>query len=93
MAPQGGDALMVAVMGSKDDAVKVLLDSGANVAVKDRQGNTPLHIAAELGDVDNVKMLLAKGADPNAKTNPFNAGPGPRAAAAVSSGSSASRRR
>jgi len=47
----------------------VLVDGGADPNVADRSGNTPLHIAAQSGDLDLVKKLLAKGANPNAKTN------------------------
>jgi ankyrin repeat protein len=48
---------------------KLLIEKGANVAGKDRAGNTALHIAAQLGDIDMVKLLISKGADVNAKNN------------------------
>jgi ankyrin repeat protein len=36
--------------------------------VADGTGNTPLHTASQVGDIDLVKKLLAKGANPNART-------------------------
>jgi cytohesin len=50
------------------------VDGGADPNVADRGGNTPLHAAAQAGDVELVKKLLAKGADPNARTAKAAAG-------------------
>ncbi len=53
----------------------LLLDYGADVnsPIVDQRGgrknNTALHGAAEKGDIKGVKLLLAQGADPNAKNN------------------------
>ena len=49
-------------------AVDALIDGGAEVTVPNRAGLTALHTAAQLGDVSLAEKLLAKGADPNAKT-------------------------
>lgn len=38
--------------------VRALVKAGANVNVAAGGGVTPLHVAAENGDVDNVKILL-----------------------------------
>jgi hypothetical protein len=46
-------------------AVKELLDDGKNPNARQRDGFTPLMIAASNGDTDIAAMLLAKGADPN----------------------------
>ena len=46
---------------------QILLDHGAKVNAKTRSGDTPLHAAAAAGNLDVVKLLLAKGADLNAK--------------------------
>ena len=48
----------------------LLIEKGAVVTAKDPTGQPALHIATESGDIDNVKLLIAKGADVNAATNP-----------------------
>ena len=50
--------------------------------MRDRAGNTTLHLAAQVGDMKLVRALLAKGADPNVRT-PRSMAPGARAAAAA----------
>ena len=42
--------------------------------MRDRAGNTPLHLAAQVGDLKLVRALLAKRADPNVRT-PKSAAP------------------
>ncbi len=49
-------------------AALALLEGGADINVRDRAGNTALHLAAQVGDMKLVRALLAKGADPNART-------------------------
>ena len=56
------------------EIVKLLIDRGANVNIKlDQGGHTPLMTAAENTNVDSsldtVKLLLASGADINARSN------------------------
>jgi ankyrin repeat protein len=46
-------------------AIKELLDDGKFPNVRQKDGTTPLMIAAGNGDADIAAMLLAKGADPN----------------------------
>ncbi|MDB6056527.1 MAG: serine/threonine-protein phosphatase 6 regulatory ankyrin repeat subunit A-like isoform [Verrucomicrobiales bacterium] len=52
---------------AKGDKAKVatLLEQGAKIDSRDSRGCTPLFIAAENGDADSVKELLAHGANPN----------------------------
>lgn len=65
--PDGTPALSAAAAFRSAAAAIALVDGGAEVKSADARGNTPLHGAAQLGDVELVKKLLAKGADPNAR--------------------------
>ena len=59
----GTQPLIQAVITQNIEQVKTLLSEGADVNIKTKDGQTPLHIAARNGQVDIVDMLLAKGAD------------------------------
>jgi hypothetical protein len=48
--------------------VRWLLDRGADIAAKDRYGNTALHTAARYGTREVMLLLLARGASPTQKT-------------------------
>ncbi len=45
--------------------IPLLIDAGSDVNAQDRNGMTPLHIAAKMGWVNEVTALLEHGADPN----------------------------
>jgi hypothetical protein len=49
------------------DAVKLLLEAGANPDAKTPEGDTALHWAAFTGKKEIVKVLIEGGADPNVK--------------------------
>ena len=51
--------------------IAALLDAGAAVNAPSRQGLTPLHVAAALGLVEVVRLLLAHGADPTLRDEGF----------------------
>ena len=57
-------ALALAATGPSD-VVKALLDAGASVNVKDARGMTPLMLATatDHGDLETVRMLIARGAE------------------------------
>jgi len=55
-------ALMYAASAGHTNAVKLLLDKGADINVKDKYGDTLLMQAVSAGHTDVVKLLLDKGA-------------------------------
>lgn len=57
-----GSPLHIAVSQYNTNAVKMLLQYGADVHAVDKDGKTPLHIAVEKYDSDFVKLLLQHGA-------------------------------
>jgi cytohesin len=51
------------------DLAKHAIDQGIDVNAKDRDGNTPLHLANNVKDnIEFTELLIAKGADVNAKS-------------------------
>eukprot|EP00118_Oscarella_pearsei_P019165 m.202022 g.202022 ORF g.202022 m.202022 type:complete len:1950 (+) comp39602_c1_seq2:196-6045(+) len=54
-----------------DDAAKVLLERNANLDAEDVDGLTPLHLAATVGDLIMVQLLLTSGAPVNALDNAY----------------------
>ena len=72
IAPDGFSPLGLAAFFKRREVVRYLLEAGADLRLASRQGGfTPLHsaVATEAGavDIEIVRMLLDKGADPNAK--------------------------
>lgn len=67
----GWAALYFAVQEKHLDVVLYLLESGASIDCKDTYGNTPLWRATfdARGQYDLVKLLMARGANPNSKNN------------------------
>ncbi|KAF4627646.1 hypothetical protein G7Y89_g10507 [Cudoniella acicularis] len=60
-------ALMCAAAIDANKFLQTLLNSGADVAIKNSAGNTALHFATEAGNVEAAKILLEHGADIEAK--------------------------
>ncbi|PYR22234.1 MAG: hypothetical protein DMF95_31240 [Acidobacteria bacterium] len=60
--------IIVAMQYRHTASALMLLEGGADINVRDRAGNTPLHLAAQEGDMNLVGALLARRADPNART-------------------------
>ncbi len=60
----GNTALHLAVMaGNYLDSVNYLLQQGADPNVRNKQGQSPLHLAIAQGNLQEAQLLLAKGAD------------------------------
>lgn len=58
--------LVAAAAANKSEAVRLLLERGADVNKKLKRGPTALMIASFHGDIEMVRLLLANGADVNA---------------------------
>jgi ankyrin repeat protein len=56
---------MYAANAGRDEAVRQLVERGADSNAKDRQSSTPLMFAAQGGRAQMVQALLDSGADPN----------------------------
>ena len=59
--------LMEATKKGSKEAVKFLIDRGADTSIRDEDGNTLVMKAAYKGHLEVVKLLLNRGADINAK--------------------------
>nr|GEU48866.1 hypothetical protein [Tanacetum cinerariifolium] len=65
----GNTALHLAVEERRRDCARLLLTSGARTDIRNLNGDeTPLHIAASLGDENMVKLLVQKGANKNIRS-------------------------
>ena len=65
---QGQTALMRAVAEKHPEAVRSLIDGGADVRARSKGGFTALLFASQQGEIASAKMLLAAGADVNERT-------------------------
>jgi len=54
----GWTPLHFAVLRNKPNIVKVLLQHGVNIDIKDNKGQTPLHYATQMKNTDIIEMLL-----------------------------------
>ena len=67
LGKNGTTALISYVWRDRTDAIKSLLDRGADVNQQDNDGDTALHGAAQNGNVEIIRLLLAKSAQPNGR--------------------------
>jgi ankyrin repeat protein len=76
--PLGRTPLMAASRTGNVEAMKVLIDRGADLQVKESlRGTTALMWAADEGHPAAVQLLIERGADLNARSNPAPRGRGP----------------
>ena len=68
-AGSGGTALLIASEGGHVGVMELLIKSGANVRIQDKQGDSPLMGAVRIGSLDAVKLLLKNGAHANQRDN------------------------
>ncbi len=61
------DVFFAAVSADRSESVALLLDLGASVAMRDAEGATALHRAAQAGALASVDVLLSAGADVDAR--------------------------
>ncbi len=61
-------ALMWAAAERHPDVVQALIQAHADLQAATRQGFTPIHFAARVGDLESLKLLLAAGVDINLPT-------------------------
>jgi len=59
--------LHLALMNGHGDLARTLVERGADVSVRDKNGRTPLHCASYSGHVDMARMLAERGADISAR--------------------------
>jgi hypothetical protein len=64
---KGQDKLLAAIVAGDADAVRALLDGGADAKGADDVGVTLVMRAAEVGNAEIVRLLLKAGADPTAR--------------------------
>jgi ankyrin repeat protein len=65
-------AMIVAAIHNRADVVSTFLDAGFDVNTAPYRGQTALHYAAHLGQLDVLDELLAGGADPRRVETQFN---------------------
>ncbi|MFC1478069.1 ankyrin repeat domain-containing protein [Candidatus Margulisiibacteriota bacterium] len=66
-ANNGKTALMVAAKRGRTEVVKLLIEAGADLNLKNVEDRTALMIAAEKGHTEIIKLLIEAGADLNAE--------------------------
>jgi ankyrin repeat protein len=62
-ADGGQTPLMLASIGGHVEAIRVLIEKGANLEAADESGMTPLILASFTGHVQAIRMLIEKGAN------------------------------
>ena len=64
---KGKGLLSIAAFNNAVKCMKLLLDAGADINQRDKDGDTPLHWASGMFHTEAVRLLLAAGADSTAR--------------------------
>jgi ankyrin repeat protein len=84
---QNQTALMWAIAERHPEVTRALIEAKADVRARTKQGFTPIHFAARVGDLESLKLLLAAGVDINLPTQAEEgAAPGGRGGGGAASG-------
>jgi len=67
--PYSETLLIHAIRNNWPNIIKHLIESGADINIRDIDGSTPLHIATNSSNIDIVKYLILSGADINQVDN------------------------
>jgi len=59
------NALLIALEMGQPELARLLIEAGADVNIKSKMYMTPLRVSTQAGDLQMVKLLLAKGASPD----------------------------
>jgi ankyrin repeat protein len=68
--PDGTSVVAAAVANNDVPFAITVVSRGADLVQRDSEGRQLLHVAAASGNADLVKMVLSKGVDPNAMSEP-----------------------
>jgi len=60
------NALLIALERGQPQLARLLIEAGADVNIKSKMYMTPLRVSTQTGDLEMVKLLLARGASPDA---------------------------
>jgi len=71
----GAGALHIAIFVSNIEMLTLLLDNGADIDIRDGNGNPPIHLAVQMDDIQAMNLLIEKGANINATESGSGATP------------------
>jgi len=64
--PNGDTAIALAAKWGHPEVIGLLLEKGADATIANNVGQTPLHLAADMGQLEACRVLIEKGGvDPN----------------------------
>ena len=69
---EGRTALHWTALGklkTNNDCLQLLINHGADLAIRDKNGQIALHLAAKFGRMENLELLISKGSEVSAMDN------------------------